>query len=106
MYLCNMSDRDYIHSFSDYLFWDADKISIDLEVNASYVVRRVLELGQFSDWNLLVRRYGIPRICSIAQSLRTLDPKALYFISAVSSVPLESFRCYSTKQYTRTHWNF
>lgn len=44
MYLCNMSDRDYIHSFSDYLFWDADKTSIDLEVNASYVVRRVLEL--------------------------------------------------------------
>ena len=106
IYLCNMSERDYIQSFSEYLFWDVDKTSIDLEANAPYVVRRVLELGQFCDWNLLVRRYGISRITSIAQNLRTLDPKALSFISAVSSVPLESFRCFTTKQYTRTHWNF
>lgn len=101
-----MSERDYILSFSDYLFWDADKESIDLESNAPYVVRRVLELGQLSDWNLLVQRYGIPRISSIAQELRTLDPKALSFISAVSSVPQESFRCFTTKQSTRTHWSF
>lgn len=101
-----MSERDYIQSFSEYLFWDVDKTSIDLEANAPYVVRRVLELGQFCDWNLLVRRYGIPRITSIAQNLRSLDPKALSFISAVSSAPLESFRCFTTKQYTRTHWNF
>ena len=101
-----MSEGDYIQSFSDYLFWDVDKSSIDLEVNAPYVVRRVLELGQISDWNLLVQRYGIPRISSIAQNLRTLDPKALSFISAVSSVPPESFRCFTTKQYTRTHWSF
>ena len=106
IYLCNMSDRDYIYSFSDYLFWDADKTSIDLEANAPYVVQRVLELGQFSDWKLLVRRYGIPRISAVAQNLRALDSKALSFISAVSSVPLESFRCFTTKQYTRTHWNF
>ena len=106
IYLCSMSDREYIHAFSDYLFWDSDKSSIDLEANAPYVVRRVLEFGQFSDWNLLVRRYGISRICTIAQNFRTLDPKALSFISTVSSVPLESFRCFTTKQYTRTHWNF
>lgn len=97
-----MSEREYIQSFSDYLFWDVDKSSIDLEVNAPYVVRRVLEFGQFSDWNLLVQRYGIPRIGSIAQNLRTLEPKALSFISAVSSLPQESFRCYTTKQYTET----
>lgn len=101
-----MSERDYIQSFSDYLFWDVDKNSIDLETNASYVVRRVLELGQFSDWTLLVQRYGISRISSIAQNLRTLEPKALSFISAVSSVPLESFRCFATRQSTRTHWDF
>ena len=26
-----MSERDYIQSFSEYLFWDVDKTSIDLE---------------------------------------------------------------------------
>lgn len=101
-----MSERDYIQSFSEYLFWDVDKSSIDLEANAPYVVRRVLELGQLSDWCLLVQRYGILRISSIAQNLRALEPKALSFISAVSSVPQESFRCYTTKQSTQKHWDF
>lgn len=101
-----MSEREYIHSFSEYLFWDVDKDSIDLESNASYVVKRVLELGQMNDWNLLMSRYGIQRIASIAQNLRTLEPKALSFISAVSSLPKDSFRCFTTRQSTPTHWSY
>ena len=101
-----MSERDYINSFSDYLFWDVDRDSIDLEVNASYVVSRVLELGQLNDWNLLVSRYGLQKIAQIAQNLRTLEPKALSFISAISSLPKESFRCFTTKPSTPTHWNY
>lgn len=101
-----MSDRDYIYSFSDYLFWDVEKDSVDLESNAAFIVRRVLELGQYKDWKLLVSRYGIPMIAHIAHNLRTLDPKALSFISAVSSTPKESFRCYTMKQSIQTHWNY
>lgn len=101
-----MSEKDYIYSFSKYLFWDVDKDSIDLEANASYVVKRVLELGQLNDWNLLMSRYGMQRIAHIAQNLRTLEPKALSFISAVSSLPKESFRCFTTKQSTPTPWSY
>ncbi len=101
-----MSEKDYIHSFSDYLFWDVDKDSIDLEANASYVVGRVLELGRLNDWNLLVSRYGLHKIAQIAQNLRTLEPKALSFISAVSSLPKESFRCFTSKPSTQTHWSY
>lgn len=99
-----MSDREYINSFSDFLFWDVEKDSIDLESNAPFVVSRVLELGRFNDWRLLVSKYGIPRIAEIAQNLRTLDPKALSFICALTSIPKESFRCYTTKPSTQTHW--
>lgn len=98
-----MSEREYIYSFSDYLFWDVDKDSIDLESNAPYVVRRVLELGQLNDWKLLMSRFGLQRIAQIAQNLRTLEPKALSFISAVSSLPKESFRCFTTRPSTTTH---
>ena len=101
-----MSERDFIHSFSDYLFWDVDKDSIDLEANAPYVVSRVLELGQMNDWRLLVARYGIPRISEVARGLRSLEPKALSFIAAVSSTPKESFRCYTTRQSSPKPWNF
>ena len=102
----SMSEREFIHSFSEYLFWDVDKDSIDLEANAPYVVRRVLELGQMNDWNLLMSWYGIQRIASIAQNLRTLEPKALSFISAVLSLPKESFRCFTTRPSTPTHWSY
>lgn len=92
-----MAENDYITSFSDYLFWDIDRSSLKLEDNASYVVGRVLELGRLQDWNLLVSYYGLDRIVSIAKNLRTLEPRALSFISVISSTPKNSFRCYSQK---------
>ncbi|MGM9740876.1 MAG: DUF6922 domain-containing protein [Candidatus Cryptobacteroides sp.] len=101
-----MSEKDYIQSFSDYLFWDVDRDSIDLEANAPYVVQRVLEFGRWNDWKLLVARYGLERVAHIAQTLRSLDPKALSFISTVSSLPKESFRCFTTRPSAPAHWNF
>jgi len=93
-----MTDREYVSAFSDYLFWDVAKNSIDLEKNAPYVIQRVLEYGQLNDWRLLVSRYGTPKIASISKMLRTLDSRALSFISAVSSTPKTEFRCYTTKR--------
>lgn len=101
-----MSEKDYIRSFSSFLFWDVDRDSIDLEANAPYVVQRVLEFGHLNDWKLLVSRYGLQGVARIAQTLRTLDPKALSFISAVSSFPKESFRCFTTRPSAPAHWNF
>ena len=83
-----------------------EKDSVELESNAAFIVRRVLELGQYKDWKLLVSRYGIPMIAHIAQNLRTLDPKALSFISAVSSTPKESFRCYFLPFFLLRIWLF
>ena len=93
-----MSERDYILGFSSYLFWDILPDSLSLETNASYVVQRVLEYGRWNDWKLLVSYYGLDRIVQISMNLRTLDPKALGFISVISSTSLEQFRCYTTKQ--------
>lgn len=92
-----MAENEYIASFSDYLFWDIDKSSLKLEDNASFVVSRVLELGQLQDWNLLVSYYGLDGIIKIARNLRTLEPRALSFISALSSTPKSEFRCYSQR---------
>lgn len=93
-----MAEKDYIESFSDYLFWDIDKSTLKLEENAPYVVGRVLELGQLEDWKLLVSYYGLDRIVNIAQDLRVLEPRALSFISAISSTPKNTFRCYTQKK--------
>ena len=97
-----MSEKEYIQSFSNYLFWDVNPDSIDLETNAAYVIRRILERGQIEDWRLLVDRYGLSEIVRVAKNLRSLEPRALSFINAVSSSSEELYKCSTTKQSDRT----
>lgn len=97
-------ERDVLDKFSDYLLWDVDRDAVDMERNAPFIVQRVLEVGQLNDWLLIVSYYGLSRIVEIATNLRTLDPKALSFVSAVSSTPIDSFRCCSQKQSDQAHW--
>lgn len=94
----------YPSTFSANLFWDADPASLDLDRHRKYVVRRVLERGSWADWRLLRRRYGLSEIVEVARDLRTLDPKALAFLSVVAHVPRESFRCYTPKQSMPSSW--
>lgn len=101
-----MSKREYIQGFSDYIFWDADRDSLDPEVNAPYIVRRVLEYGQIEDWKLLLNFYGLKQIAEISTQLRTLEPRALSFISTISNTPLDQFRCFNTRQLNPEHCNF
>ena len=84
-------------NFSQYLFWDVDSATINQETHASYIVNRVLEIGQMDDWKLLLQLYGLERIISIAKDLRTLDSKTVAFLSAISGVPKTEFRCYTKK---------
>ncbi len=101
-----MSAKECIQEFTPNLFWDTRLESIDLEANAPYVVQRVLEYGQLGDWQLLVAYYGLDRIGQISTRLRTLEAKALSFVSLVTSIPIESFRCYTSKQSNQKHWTY
>ena len=88
-----MDKADIRDKFSEHLFWDIRTGEVDMEKNAPYVVQRVLEYGRLSDWKLLLSYYGLYRIADIACHLRTLEPRALSFISTVSGVPKSQFRC-------------
>ena len=101
-----MSKKECIQGFSVNLFWDVDKNSIDLVQNAPYVIKRVLEYGQIGDWKLLLDYYGLERIVSITKNLRSLEPRALAFVSTISHTPQEQFRCYNTRQSNPEHCNF
>lgn len=101
-----MSKKECIQGFSDYIFWDVDRSSIDPSTNASFIVQRVLEYGQYADWKHLLAYYGLDSIVNTAKQLRTLESKALSFISTVSRTPIEQFRCYNTRQSIPQHSNF
>jgi len=91
--------------FSENLFWDIDPRTLDMERHAKYIVGRVLERGTLMDWRLLCRRFTLSGVIEIAQTLRSIDPKALAFLSVVGHIPREFFRCCTSKQLTPKHWN-
>ena len=96
----------FISKLSPHLFWDVKKQQVDSELNSSFIIKRVLEYGLWNDWKEIKRKYGIQTIATEAQIFRELDPKALAFISHLSGVPKENFRCFTTKQLTAPHWHF
>ena len=62
-----MSKKECIQGFSDYIFWDVDRYSIDPAVNAPFIVQRVLEYGQYEDWKHLLAYYGLDSIVDTAR---------------------------------------
>lgn|GEM_PF-3731641 len=61
---------------SDHLFWDVDRAGIDLEHNAAWLAKRVLEHGRWADWQILVTQYGKPKLAELVTGLRSLQPTA------------------------------
>ena len=98
--------RINISGFSKHLFWDTDRGLLDFEKNRSYIIKQVLEYGLLKDWKMLKEYYGIDKIAETAVTFRELEPKALSFISLLSEISKEKFRCYTTQQSVPRHWNF
>ncbi len=101
-----MNTLHNLNDFSPHLFWDVDKTKLDWKENRSYIVHRVLEYGLMTDWKLVYNYYGLKQIAEIAAKLRELEPRAMSFIAALSGLPKETFRCYTTKHLMPPHWNF
>lgn len=95
-----------ILNLSPHLFWDTNVADLDVDRNKRFIIQRVLEYGLLQDWLIIHKHYGLDTITREVQELRELDERSLAFISALSGVPLNTFRCYTTKQLRPAHWNF
>lgn len=92
--------------FSENLFWDVRFEDIDFQKHAPYVIQRILEYGADQDWRQLVSIYGLNRIGEVAMNLRSLEPRAMSFIAAITHHPKEDFRCYTLRQSNQQPWNY
>lgn len=90
--------------FSKHLYWDIQEKDLPVTGNERFYVKRVLEVGLYSDWQLIVSMLGMEEIVVHAKAIRHMDSKTLNFISTVSQTPKEEFRCYTTQQSTNKHW--
>ena len=100
-----MENSDKLHGLSPYLFWDVDTTNFDIDKSASWLIPRVLEYGNMSDWRYIKHYYGMDKITTVCKSVRSLDPVALSFISCLSGEEKENFRSYRIAQVYPTLWN-
>ncbi|MBJ7396926.1 MAG: hypothetical protein JHD23_12285 [Akkermansiaceae bacterium] len=82
-----------------HLFWDVHAEEIDPEKHAAWLARRVLEYGDWPDWQALVRYYGKDRLAGIVTSIRSLHPRALAFCKVWFDLPTSAFRCSTSPQF-------
>lgn len=91
---------------SQYLFWDTDIDALHWDTSASFIIKRVLEYGLWSDWKIISNHYGVQFIANKVMTFRELEPKAINFIANLSDTNLSEYRCYSTTRSKNQHWNF
>jgi len=82
-----------------HLFWDVRADDVDPDKHAAWVSRRVLEYGDWVDWQALVRYYGKDRLAEIVTTIRSLHPKALAFCRIWFDLPDSAFRCSTLPQF-------
>lgn len=88
------------------IFWDTNYDQINWDDRPAYVIGKVLNYGTLADWQEINSYYGSDRIKELVTSIRDLNPKAMHFASLIFNLPLESFRCYTLRQSTPTHWDY
>ncbi len=62
--------------FRQELFWDVDPATIDAQKNATYVIERILELGDISEMKWLTHYYSSSLIRKILQTSRVVSAKS------------------------------
>lgn len=100
------NNKNNVPVFSPNLFWDVNADDLDMVQHKAFIVNRVLDYGQWDDWKTILNYYGLEQIASIAKDLRSLFPKSLAFISTVSHIPENQFRCYELLQSKDELWHF
>ncbi|MFN0035865.1 MAG: DUF6922 domain-containing protein [Saprospiraceae bacterium] len=85
--------------FSSYLFWDSDLKKIDYERDASYIIRRVFDLGRLEDVAESIRYYSDDLIVNTLLQANYLPENAIYLASALFRLKKEDFKCSTSKQY-------
>jgi len=95
-----------VRNLSPHLFWDVDVTSLDFDKSRKLIIQRVLDYGLITDWQILLKTYGIAEIAKTAITLRDLDKKSASFVSLLSKIPIEQFLCYTSKLSSPEHLIF
>lgn len=94
--------EDLKSQLSQALFWDVDFKKLDIDKYWQSTIVRIAERGTWEQWQAARRYYGDKKIIDAVVNVRWLDKKTHNFLSVVYNIPLEKFRCYTTRQSSPT----
>lgn len=86
-----MKKTDIKSLFRSTMFWDANEI--DPELNAGYVISRVLDYGDIEDIQVLKRVYSNDRIRDVVRKRRGLFPKTGKYWAVKFNIPFQEVAC-------------
>lgn len=92
--------------FSPALFWDSDIQNMDITTHRNKIIVRVLERGNWEDFEKLKMMYDKQTLKEAVLNARSLDKYTLAFCSAIFEEPKEKFRCYTTIEFRKNAWEY
>jgi hypothetical protein len=99
-------NNSLINNLSTHIFWDVNTSAILEKKHSRYIISRVLLYGFYTDWEKIIRYYGLDKIVNVAVDMKELDKKTATFLALLSGMKKNRFKCYTTEQSIPKHWNF
>lgn len=93
------------HKIRKELFWDVDQAGLEMELNKSLVIERILSFGNLSELKIIFDYYGPETISTTVKRLGYLDPKTLAFVLSFLRIPKKEMKCFIKKQSGPQHWD-
>jgi hypothetical protein len=77
----------------DKYFWDTNTSNLSPTRDSTYIVERLLELGDFDELEWVNKNYSKEEISKIVKNSRRISPKTGNFFSLYYGIPKESLTC-------------
>ena len=74
-------------------FWDTKFENLSIDKNDTYIIERLLEMGDIKELQWINNTYTRKQILSTLQNSRRISPKTGNFFSLYYNVPKDSLAC-------------
>lgn len=90
-----MKSKIQIQHLSEHLFWDIDIDKLRVKESARFIIERVINRGNYTDWLNLISLYPASVIKKHIVNIKTFDKRTLSFLSMYYNIEKQEFRCCS-----------
>ena len=80
--------------------------TLDYDKHARFIIQRVIQRGSLNDWVTIKKYYGIETLTKEILQIRDLDALTFNFFSSYFGLEKSKFRCYTTQQLQKGHFNY